>query len=214
MTYQYNDFVIVNKKTTSLRPKSAYMGGDNHCFSKTTGIGFITALFLSSILAFSSVSMWDNTEKAFDKKNKVVINFNGTDFAVNPNLLINESPHIDSLTPAILSENLRNTLGLNKSHWARILGVERKTLYNWKSNPNVNIQESILTRLNVLDSFSKHFRPEHKAFFGKILLGSLNNKELLTVFTKTNLDVDELLGAYDSVYAQLDGLVVRADLNS
>lgn len=113
---------------------------------------------------------------------------------------------------ANVSDHLQNMFGLNTAQWAKILKVERKTIYNWRKAPETKFKTSAAERIAVLQKFAEEFNPEHVDFFKKFLFGSKADAGLTTAFLKEPLDLVELLDKYDEIYTKLDGLVKRKAL--
>lgn len=206
MTNYNNGFVSMKTHRTSLHDNTSNTNAFARVkINKFTSFGLL-ALFLGGILTFSS----ETSLKTF----KVVGSNNITDSIENIKYEVIDNSLDDvrfDENPAKRSEEIRKLLGFKVSQWANILKVERKTLYNWKSSPDSKIKSDALDRINVLGDFSKIFREEHNKFFAKMIFGRYLNKDLLVAFTKENLNLQEMIDAYDSVYDDLDGFVVRDD---
>lgn len=111
-----------------------------------------------------------------------------------------------------VSNSLQHFFGFNTAQWAKLLKVERKTIYNWKDAPETKIKTSAADRIAVLERFSNEFDPRHADFFSKFLFGRHAEKSLLEAFLREPLKLDELLAQYDEIYVKLDGLVKRKAL--
>ncbi|HCM64393.1 MAG TPA: hypothetical protein DIT05_17885 [Morganella sp. (in: Bacteria)] len=210
MSYQNDKYILIKSNSTSwCKPNNPSIVGEysySHS-NKFTNLGFL-AFLIGSIIYFSPV-----TNLSFLK----VVNHESIKTFNNENIRVKALNHEDSMVdsnPIELSNDLRELFGFKISHWANILKVERKTLYNWKSNSDINIKSDALSRLSVLNEFSSKFRAEHKKFFAKMIFGRYSNKELLVAFTREKLDLQEILDAYDNVYDDLDGFITRADILS
>ncbi|MEC8082461.1 MAG: hypothetical protein VX148_13400, partial [Pseudomonadota bacterium] len=59
------------------------------------------------------------------------------------------------------SAELQKAMGFKTSHWATILRVERKTIYNWKSSPDTEVQNRTKQRLNMLEDFFNAINKNH-----------------------------------------------------
>ncbi|RWT91161.1 hypothetical protein DN590_19310 [Citrobacter freundii] len=110
------------------------------------------------------------------------------------------------------SDELQKMLGLNTSQWAKILKVERKTVYNWRKSPETKIKTNAAKRLEVISKFAEEFNPSHSDYFSKFIFGRNADKGLLNAFLKDPLDLQDLLNQYDNLYTKLDGYVKRAIL--
>lgn len=104
---------------------------------------------------------------------------------------------------------LQELFGLNTAQWAKILKVERKTIYNWRKSPETKLKASAAERIRVLQIFAKEFNPKHSDFFSKFIFGRMADVNLMKAFFSEPLVLDELLTQYDNIYAKLDGMVKR-----
>ncbi|MBP6518336.1 MULTISPECIES: hypothetical protein [Gammaproteobacteria] len=217
MTYQGNSFMPMNQNPTRLNVTSPILVRKGHsaiAFRKTTSVNIISVLLCGVLLLSASIpNMGLSSTKGTTNYFSGVNHGDQSDIKVTSVSLDDVDSDLSN-NLSLISDELRKKFGLKVSHWAKILRVERKTLYNWDKNPNVNIQGETALRISVLNEFARSFRREHKDYFAKMLFGRLANKGLLAAFTAPKLDLDVLLEAYDSVYAQLDGFVVRSDLLS
>lgn len=108
------------------------------------------------------------------------------------------------------SDRLQNLFGFNTAQWAKILKVERKTIYNWRGSPDTKIKASAAQKLSVLSKFAEEFNPQHANFLGKFLFGRKADADFLSAFLKEPLDFNELLNQYDNIYTKLDGMAKRS----
>lgn len=111
-----------------------------------------------------------------------------------------------------LSLNLMHEFGFNISSWAKVLKVERKTLYNWKNRPDTNIQKAILIRLDQLKIFSLEMDEGHKKYLSLFSFGKRSDSELLVALTSKSIAADKLINNYDRLYNAIHGLEVRAKM--
>lgn len=101
------------------------------------------------------------------------------------------------------------TIWFKYGQWAKILKVERKTIYNWRKSPETKLKASAAERIRVLQIFAKEFNPKHSDFFSKFIFGRMADVNLMKAFFSEPLVLDELLTQYDNIYAKLDGMVKR-----
>lgn len=111
--------------------------------------------------------------------------------------------------PAELSGSLQKFFGFNNAQWSSVIKVERKTLYNWAKNPETNVHQRIVARLEVLDHFSKEIDNEHARFFPKKAFGRHADASLAAALQHKELSYDSLVDEYDRLYADLDGMYKR-----
>ncbi|POW59059.1 hypothetical protein C3408_05685 [Candidatus Pantoea alvi] len=108
-----------------------------------------------------------------------------------------------------LSQNLQEHFGFKTAQWAKILKVERKTIYNWKTNSNTKVRQETAIRISELSEFAKFFKREHSLLFAKFIFGAKADKKLSSILHQNTLKVDELTDAYYNIYTQIDGAVKR-----
>lgn len=217
MSYTKNGFVVVNKKPTRLNDQSQYIVNNNITDAffqkKNTDVynNFITAILLGGFVFLSSMIPFGASAS---NGNGMNINYNGMSFKVKLEEIKKNSatPFLNGESIFDISDDIRIKLGLKTAQWANLLRVERKTIYNWKKNPNVRVRSETYDRIQILDAFAGEFRFEHKKYFSKMLFGRNFERDLLAEFIKPKLELAKLLAAYDKVYAQLDGYATRADL--
>ncbi|MEY0961589.1 hypothetical protein AB7188_22210 [Providencia rettgeri] len=217
MTYQGNSFMPMNQNPTRLNVTSPILVRKGHSaigINKTTSINIISVLLCGVLLLSASIPNIGLSGTKGSTNYFSGANYNDQSNTKVTSFALDDVDSSLSNNLSFISDDLREKFGLKVSHWAKILRVERKTLYNWDKNPSVNIQGETALRILTLNEFARSFRVEHRDFFAKMLFGRLANKGLLAAFTAPKLDLEKLLEAYDSVYAQLDGFVVRSDLLS
>ncbi|WP_139300312.1 hypothetical protein [Nissabacter archeti] len=110
------------------------------------------------------------------------------------------------------SQKLQAYFGFKTAQWAKILKVERKTIYNWRNHTDTRVKNSSAQRIIVLTDFAKSFKAEHFKFFSKFTFGRNADKNLIDALSREPLDINSLLDAYYSIYSRLDGMVKRNNL--
>ncbi|MGR5048161.1 hypothetical protein ACPV3P_05390 [Photobacterium damselae] len=103
------------------------------------------------------------------------------------------------------SLRLQNTFGFKTAQWAAILQLERKTLYNWKKHPETVVQKRTQERIETLASFAEEIDEGHQRFISKISFGRYSEPSLREALVSQNLNLNNLIEAYDYLYAKLDG---------
>lgn len=181
-------------RTTSQKAESKIINGS-----------VVSGLLFAALLAF--MNLGSSTTPSHS-------NLNAVKTAVIPAIIRTnaDGSEDDGDSIANASDALQELFGLNTAQWAKILKVERKTVYNWRKSPETKIKASAAERINVLQKFAEEFNPAHKDFFSKFLFGKKAEKKLLDVFLKEPLSLEEMLNQYDSIYTKLDGLVKRKAL--
>ncbi|MEX9568015.1 hypothetical protein [Providencia vermicola] len=163
----------------------------------------ILALFTSFLCFSQNLADDDSESKPVESYSNIASDANFTQVS-DSDILSNGA--------VVTSENLRNKFGFNISQWAKILGVERKTLYNWKKNNEIRINKNIEENLNILNQFSREFDDSHKFYFAKMIFGNIYDEDLARAFTAPKLDLNVLLKAYYDSYSILDGYVTRSGI--
>ncbi|MEY8156477.1 MULTISPECIES: hypothetical protein [Klebsiella] len=185
-----------NSRTTSQRTETKIVNGS-----------VFSGLVIAALLAFLNVgaSTSPNVNSLNSPRPIVtpVINRNGADESE----LDNKNSNL-----ANVSDCLQSFFGFNTAQWAKILKVERKTIYNWRKAPETKHKTSAAERVSVLQKFAEEFNPDHTVFFKKFLFGSKADAGLMAAFMKDPLELSELLDRYDDIYTKLDGLVKRKAL--
>ncbi|EOI3412784.1 hypothetical protein ACN6UZ_002485 [Cronobacter dublinensis] len=188
-------FMNVHSSTTSQKTDTKIIGG------------VFSGIVVAALLTLANLGTATNTNTT---------NINSVKQTFNP--VTNRSKGDDrdydeskSETESLVSEieYLQKFLGFKTMQWAKILKVERKTIYNWRSDPATKIQNKTKDRVSVLNEFAKEFNPNHAAYFNKFLFGKNANKDLLSAFLKEPLDIKELLEQYDEIYTAIDGFYKR-----
>ncbi|EMC7876164.1 hypothetical protein VB296_08215 [Enterobacter cloacae] len=188
-------FLNAGSRTTNQKTETKIING-----------GFFSGIALAAFLAFmnvgASTTPTHSSLNAIKPVTSPIINrSNGGD---------EEDCDEDNLVH--YSDELQELFGFNTSQWAKLLKVERKTLYNWRNAPDTKIKSGALERLVVLKKFAEEFNPKHSLFFSKFLFGRNADAGLLHAFLKEPLILDELISHYDEIYMKLDGLVKRKAL--
>lgn len=122
----------------------------------------------------------------------------------------NELPRLDlQELIAEKSSRLQNAFGFKTAQWAAVLGLERKTLYNWKKNPNTTVQKRTQERIVTFEAFASEIDKEHQRYISKISFGRYSEPAFREAVLSTDLDCNSLLEQYDRLYAKLDGQYKR-----
>jgi DNA-binding transcriptional regulator YiaG len=150
---------------------------------------FIVAFALSSSNAFASI----NTEVSTAK--------NG--YSVNCNS-IEDSGLISEVFA------LERKLSLSIASLAALLDVERKTIYNWKKNPNCKLNEKNAKRISVLLKFFDTLDEGHSKVIAKFLFKKGAIKEFSEAILRKNIDLGELTSLYDEYWIKIEGAYKRS----
>lgn len=177
-----------NGRTTNQKAETRIIHG-----SFFSGVVFAAALAFCNLGASTSAS--HNNLNTIKPMSTPVINRNDSDE--------------DDDNYVYEADCLQELFGLNTAQWAKILKVERKTIYNWRKSPETKLKASAAERIRVLQAFAKEFNPKHSDFFSKFIFGRMADVNLMKAFFSEPLVLDELLTQYDNIYAKLDGMVKR-----
>lgn len=109
-------------------------------------------------------------------------------------------------------ERLMKNFGLNKSQLSAVLNVQRKSVYDWKSNPEVEVRAATRTRVRILETFAASMDNGHATFLGKLAFGSLGHNDLAIAMTQETLNLAQLQTLYDNYWLEFDGMYKRAKL--
>lgn len=109
-------------------------------------------------------------------------------------------------------ENIMNGFGFNKSQLSAVLNVQRKSIYDWQSNPSVEVRSATVDRVQTLEDFAAYMDNGHSRFLSKLAFGSLGHKDLAQEITKNVLDLTQLKALYDNYWLEFDGMYKRAKL--
>lgn len=136
---------------------------------------------------------------------------------VSPATLRSKKTHVDTEENSdgniiATSQKLQEYFGFKTAQWAKILKVERKTIYNWKNNTDTRVKADAARRVMALSDFAKVFKADHALFFSKFVFGSKANEELASVLHKDSLDLKEISNAYFKIYTEIDGYIKRKRL--
>lgn len=108
--------------------------------------------------------------------------------------------------------NIMHNFGLNKSQLSAVLNVQRKSIYDWQSNPSVEVRSATVERVQMLEDFVVYMDNGHSRFLGKLAFGSLGHKDLAQEITKDALDLNQLKALYDNYWLEFEGMYKRAKL--
>lgn len=109
-------------------------------------------------------------------------------------------------------EQLMTDFGLNKSRLSAVLNVQRKSIYDWQSNPSVEVRSATVDRVQTLEDFVAYMDNGHSRFLSKLAFGSLGHKDLAQEITKDALDLNQLKALYDNYWLEFEGMYKRAKL--
>ncbi|WPU24975.1 hypothetical protein RI049_09640 [Cedecea neteri] len=199
-TDSYDSTILMNSKgrTTSQKLETKFIQS-----------GFFSGVFVAAFFAFANVGA--STTPTHNNLNTVIPSIAPV-ISRSETSDENENENENENRLAHGSDELRGILGLNTAQWAKILKVERKTVYNWRSSPETKIKNNAAERLKVITKFAEEFNPEHSDFFSKFMFGRNANVDLLNAFLSDPMDLQEMLNQYDNIYTKLDGFVKRAAL--
>ena len=139
--------------------------------------------------------------KQAEETSKIVVE----DFikSMTSNVASSFSDRVDSIT--------KNT-SFNKSQLASILRVERKSIYDWKKKPNVNVREATRDRVGSLEHFISSMDEGHSQYIAKLAFGSHGHKDLAEALLAENIDSSKLESLYDKYWLEFDGFYTRAKI--
>lgn len=109
-------------------------------------------------------------------------------------------------------KNIMNRFGLNKSQLSAVLNVQRKSIYDWQSNPSVEARLATVVRVQTLEDFATYMDNGHSRFLSKLAFGSLGHRDLAHEITKNTLNLAELQKLYDQYWLEFEGMCKRAKL--
>ncbi|HCG7082749.1 TPA: hypothetical protein NJ353_003202 [Vibrio parahaemolyticus] len=109
-------------------------------------------------------------------------------------------------------DKVANAANFNKSQLASILRVERKSLYDWKKNPDVNVREATRHRVENLEQFISTMDVGHSQYIAKLAFGSNGHKDLADALLAENMDLSYLEQLYDKYWIEFDGFYTRAQI--
>lgn len=109
-------------------------------------------------------------------------------------------------------ESIMTSFGFNKSQLSAVLNVQRKSIYDWQSNPSVEVRLATVYRVQTLEDFAAYMDNGHSRFLSKLAFGSLGHKDLAQEITKDALDLTQLKALYDNYWLEFDGMYKRAKL--
>lgn len=102
---------------------------------------------------------------------------------------------------------LSDDFNLNKSQLAAILNVERKSIYNWKNNPQQGVRAVTIRRVDILERFRDSMDAGHQKFLSKMAFGALGHKELAKSLLQSELAIEQLVTLYDQYWVEFDGML-------
>jgi len=200
--------------TTSLEPGVVNIAkGGEHTAGQSGNFRFVSSsifsgLALAAAMAFMNLGSPTTTNQS---------TFTNSQQSANPYTLRNKKGEDETEVGTDeniirLSQSLQNHFGFKTAQWAKILKVERKTIYNWKSNTETRVKSDASKRILVLSEFAKAFKGEHALLFAKFVFGSKSNEELTNALHSDSLDLSVLTDAYYKIYTEIDGAVKRKKL--
>lgn len=110
-------------------------------------------------------------------------------------------------------ESIMTGFGLNKSQLSAVLNIQRKSIYDWYSNPDVVVRTVTVERVRTLEEFAAYMDKGHEKFLGKLAFGSLGHNNLAQAITQETLDLTQLQALYDNYWLEFDGMFKRAKLH-
>ena len=125
--------------------------------------------------------------------------------------------HVESPTPKTcslteLSKDLMVEFGFKKANWAKVLKVERKTLYNWENSPETKVQYATEQRLDSLSKFKEIMDEDQRKYLSLFTFGRRSDPKLLKALTAEVIDVSELEEHYFRLYNEFQGFSVRSKM--
>ncbi|WP_130100490.1 hypothetical protein [Siccibacter turicensis] len=200
----------VRASTSIDNSKTMYIGAEqrishNKADSQAIYGGVFSGVIFATFLAFLSfgASTSTNTSGISTAKQSISVVSNRNEDEVC-DVEENEKENL-----VLEAEDLQHLFGFKTMQWAKVLKVERKTIYNWRNDPSTKLQTKAKERIAVLKAFSKEFNPLHGEYFSKFIFGKHADKNLLSAFMREPLDLEEILERYDDVYLRLDGFYKR-----
>lgn len=119
------------------------------------------------------------------------------------------------LRPAELSDMLQSGFGFSKvSPWARVLKVERKTIYDWRKRPDTDVQPRIADRLNTLKALYDEMEPSHRKFVYAMAFGRRMDQGFADELLSAEMSKEKLSEIYDDLFLDFVGLDKRDELNN
>lgn len=94
-----------------------------------------------------------------------------------------------------------------------LLNVERKSIYDWKKNPEVSVREKTKERLFVFDDFLQSIEPSHRGLVFSHALKKMDHalpqveeslERFRSVILKREISKDEILSAYDDIWNEIE----------
>ena len=104
---------------------------------------------------------------------------------------------------------LQKYFGFNVAQWAALLGVERKTIYNWKKSPQTQLQEKNVRQIEALKVFADEIDQQHAPYMAKLLFGKQADGVFVDAFNQALQSSHDLEAFYDKFYTHIDGFVKR-----
>jgi len=184
-------------------PDSYTRSNSNHSESKFIYSSIFTGILFAAALAFANIGVTtSNNNSNYSIVKPLTLS------GINRSAIGDEDNEGDEDLNE--SDRLQSLFGFNTAQWAKILKVERKTIYNWRGAPDTKIKASAAQKLSVLSRFAEEFNPQHASFLSKFLFGRKADVNFLSAFLKEPLDFNELLSQYDNIYTKLDGMAKRS----
>lgn len=105
-------------------------------------------------------------------------------------------------------------ISLNKSQLASVLRVERKSIYDWKRNPDVKVREITRKRVVELENFVSSMDEGHSQYLAKLAFGSNGHEDLAKALLSEELSIDLLNSLYDEYWVEFDGYFTRSRIEA
>lgn len=200
--------------TTSSEPSVVNMASSGRHTAGQSGnlrfvsSGIFTGLAFAAMMAFMNLGSQTTTnQSSFTSSQQPVSPYNSR--GKNEDV---ETEGVSDENIIKVSQALQEYFGFKTAQWAKILKVERKTIYNWKNKTGTRVKYDAAKRIMILSDFAKSFKRDHSLIFSKYIFGSGANVELAKAFTNEFLDISEITDAYYNIYTKIDGAVKRRKL--
>lgn len=176
--------------------------------TRIVNMSIFSGLAFAAMMAFMNLGSPTTTNQS---------NISNSQQNVSPVTIRNKKAHIETeesndVNIIAMSQKLQKHFGFKTAQWAKILKVERKTIYNWKNNTDTKVKADAARRVMTLSDFAKIFKSDHSLFFSKFVFGGKANEELVAALHRDVLDLEEMTDAYFKIYTEIDGSVKRKRL--
>lgn len=112
----------------------------------------------------------------------------------------------ESAKAITLYHQLRKSYGLSHKTMGEWLGVKRRSLYNWMSDPESAIKygKQIEFRLDALSKLSEDMEPEHRGLLEKIAFSPIYGDSKFGDSIINGESSEQLITRYDKLYSQFE----------